>query len=46
MLIRYGVKRVRPLEGGLEAWLKRGFPVDRVEIESSAETERNPLTLM
>ncbi len=45
MLIRHGVKRVRPLEGGLDAWLERGYPVDRVEVENSAAVPKNPLTL-
>ena len=27
-LIERGFKLVRPLEGGLEAWLKAGYPVE------------------
>ena len=29
-LKRHGVLRVRPLLGGLEAWIKREFPVEMV----------------
>ncbi|MFB3817584.1 MAG: hypothetical protein ACE147_07970 [Candidatus Methylomirabilales bacterium] len=29
-LKQMGVRRVRPLEGGLEAWRSRGFPVEAI----------------
>jgi rhodanese-related sulfurtransferase len=29
-LKRIGVSRVRPLEGGLDAWRARGFPVEPI----------------
>jgi rhodanese-related sulfurtransferase len=29
-LARRGITRVHPLEGGVEAWRDRGFPVDPV----------------
>ena len=28
-LHRRGITRVRPLEGGFEAWRERGFPLER-----------------
>lgn len=31
MLKRRGIVRVRPLAGGLEAWLEAGYPVTLVE---------------
>jgi 3-mercaptopyruvate sulfurtransferase SseA len=31
-LKRLGVKRVRPLAGGFEGWLERGYPVDAVNV--------------
>jgi 3-mercaptopyruvate sulfurtransferase SseA len=30
MLKRIGIQRVRPLQGGFEGWLKRGYPTDAV----------------
>jgi len=27
LLMKYGVTRVRPLEGGIEAWRDLGFPL-------------------
>jgi 3-mercaptopyruvate sulfurtransferase SseA len=35
MLIRNGVKRVRPLEGGLEAWKERGYPLEETTLDSA-----------
>jgi 3-mercaptopyruvate sulfurtransferase SseA len=32
LLRRKGIKRIRPLEGGLDAWRKRGYPMDTVTI--------------
>jgi rhodanese-related sulfurtransferase len=29
LLKRHGITRVRPLEGGLDAWVERGFPLER-----------------
>jgi rhodanese-related sulfurtransferase len=29
MLIENGFNRVRPLAGGLEAWMDAGYPIDR-----------------
>jgi 3-mercaptopyruvate sulfurtransferase SseA len=31
LLKRRGVERVRPLEGGLDAWREHGFPLDQYE---------------
>jgi rhodanese-related sulfurtransferase len=31
LLLHNGVTRVRPLEGGFDAWRERGFPVEPVE---------------
>jgi len=28
-----GIERVRPLSGGLDEWIARGFPVEPVEAE-------------
>jgi 3-mercaptopyruvate sulfurtransferase SseA len=30
-LRRYGITRVRPLEGGLRRWRERGHPIERFE---------------
>lgn len=30
-LRRYGITRVRPLEGGLHEWRERQYPLDRVD---------------
>jgi rhodanese-related sulfurtransferase len=27
LLRKHGVKRIRPLQGGLNAWLERGYPM-------------------
>jgi rhodanese-related sulfurtransferase len=34
MLIERGFKRVRPLAGGLEAWIDAGYDVEVFEIAS------------
>ncbi len=34
-LKRAGVKRVRPLEGGYEEWLRLGYPVEAVDAEGA-----------
>jgi 3-mercaptopyruvate sulfurtransferase SseA len=31
MLRRVGIKRVRPLGGGIEAWMARDFPLTEVD---------------
>jgi len=35
LLRRQGIKHIRPLEGGLDAWRTRGFPLDTVTIEKT-----------
>jgi 3-mercaptopyruvate sulfurtransferase SseA len=32
LLRRNGIKRIRPLQGGLDAWRERGYPLDTVTI--------------
>jgi 3-mercaptopyruvate sulfurtransferase SseA len=36
-LKRRGIHRVRPLEGGFEAWLARGYPVSPLSGTSESE---------
>jgi len=31
LLRSHGVKRIRPLQGGLDAWRERGYPLAPVE---------------
>jgi rhodanese-related sulfurtransferase len=40
LLKRHGITRVRPLEGGLGAWMALGFPVLAVEPPALAVDER------
>ena len=37
-LKRRGITRVRPLAGGYEAWVARGYPVDILVPESTPAT--------
>jgi len=38
LLLRHkGVKRIRPLEGGLEAWRDLGYPMQTVDANSNPE---------
>jgi 3-mercaptopyruvate sulfurtransferase SseA len=30
LLRRNGIKRIRPLQGGLDAWRERGYPLNAV----------------
>jgi rhodanese-related sulfurtransferase len=39
LLRKQGIKHIRPLQGGLDAWRGRGFPLDTVTIESASEKE-------
>jgi rhodanese-related sulfurtransferase len=32
LLRKNGIKRIRPLQGGLEAWRKRGYPLVTVAL--------------
>jgi len=33
LLRKQGVKHIRPLQGGLDAWRDRGFPLDTIALE-------------
>jgi rhodanese-related sulfurtransferase len=37
LLRKHGIKRIRPLQGGLDAWRKRGFPLNSATL--AAETK-------
>jgi len=37
LLKRRGIKRVRPLEGGLDAWRERGYPIVSAEDHDPAQ---------
>lgn len=37
-LARRGIVRVHPLEGGLEGWKSRGFPVEPIPVREAATT--------
>jgi len=32
LLRKNGIKRIRPLQGGLEAWRERGYPLNAVTV--------------
>jgi rhodanese-related sulfurtransferase len=36
LLRKQGIKHIRPLEGGLDAWRTHGFPLDTITIEKSS----------
>lgn len=38
LLMQHGFQRVRPLHGGLDAWIAAGYPVEVLEAEGSAFT--------
>jgi rhodanese-related sulfurtransferase len=35
-LKKQGITRVRPLEGGLDVWVERGYPVEKIGIVAAA----------
>jgi len=35
-LKKRGITRVRPLQGGLDAWVAREFPVEKITVADSA----------
>jgi rhodanese-related sulfurtransferase len=37
LLRKQGIRRIRPLQGGLDAWRKLGFPVDNLELAPAAK---------
>jgi 3-mercaptopyruvate sulfurtransferase SseA len=39
LLRKHGVKRIRPLQGGLDAWRKLGYPVENLAANSAAPQE-------
>jgi hypothetical protein len=48
LLRKKGVKRIRPLQGGLEEWRKQGFPMvnateESVTVHSISTSERKML---
>ncbi|HMH81114.1 MAG TPA: hypothetical protein VK514_12875 [Candidatus Acidoferrum sp.] len=32
LLRKQGIKRIRPLQGGLDAWRKLGYPIANIEV--------------
>jgi len=36
LLRKQGVKRIRPLQGGLDAWRKLGYPIQAVDLVTIA----------
>jgi 3-mercaptopyruvate sulfurtransferase SseA len=32
LLRKKGIKRIRPLQGGLDAWRERGYPLENVTV--------------
>jgi 3-mercaptopyruvate sulfurtransferase SseA len=39
LLRKHGIKHIRPLEGGLEAWRQRGYPLKTKQSPELAEKE-------
>jgi len=37
LLRKNGIKRIRPLQGGLDAWRKRGFPLDTITLATNTK---------
>ena len=49
-LRRYGVTRVRPLEGGLRSWTDRHYPTEKLEpslkgADAAGTTTKNALSI-
>jgi len=36
LLRKNGITRIRPLQGGLDAWRERGYPMDTVSVEAES----------
>jgi 3-mercaptopyruvate sulfurtransferase SseA len=36
LLRKKGIKRIRPLQGGLEEWRKRGYPLETLALKEDA----------
>ncbi len=39
MLKKRGIARVRPLLGGLDAWVAAGFPIDSLEPDATPKSD-------
>jgi rhodanese-related sulfurtransferase len=39
LLRKQGIKHIRPLQGGLDAWRDRGFPLDTITLEKGAASD-------
>jgi 3-mercaptopyruvate sulfurtransferase SseA len=37
LLRKQGIKRIRPLQGGLDAWRKLGYPIENIEVPAAAK---------
>jgi rhodanese-related sulfurtransferase len=37
LLRKQGIKRIRPLQGGLDAWRKLGYPIENIDVASAAK---------
>jgi rhodanese-related sulfurtransferase len=37
LLRKQGIKRIRPLQGGLDAWRKLGYPIQPIESATPVE---------
>jgi len=37
LLKKNGIKRIRPLQGGLDAWRERGYPLDTVTLAADTK---------
>lgn len=42
LLMNHGFERVRPLKGGLEAWIEAGYSVEAIDIPAPAEAPASP----
>jgi 3-mercaptopyruvate sulfurtransferase SseA len=38
LLRKQGIRRIRPLQGGLDAWRKLGYPIQTIEVVTTTET--------
>jgi rhodanese-related sulfurtransferase len=37
LLKRQGIRRIRPLEGGLDGWRERGYPLEHIPTVQTVE---------
>jgi len=37
LLRKQGIKRIRPLQGGLDAWRKLGYPIENIVVVPAAK---------